>query len=298
MRWLWRIAAGLVLAASTAGFLGSYGEPFELLSNFRVQFLILAVFLIAPAAVTRDRAAIVMVGLALAGNALGIVPRIVNTAPAAPAGAGTTRIVWANLYRKQEALDRLAAWISTHPADVVAVTELPPGGEDALHKALPNFSCVGGQEEDGNPFAVAIAIHRSPCDTRSALMPADVQTLSPQGLTVIALHSRPPWDDRRLAERDHTIAEAISMAKDNRSVIIGDFNATPWSPVFKAMETRHLRRANCGAPWRPSWRSQNPLFGLTLDQAWLGPAMGVISCELGPDIGSDHRPLVLRVAPL
>jgi endonuclease/exonuclease/phosphatase (EEP) superfamily protein YafD len=125
-----------------------------------------------------------------------------------------------------------------------------------------------------------------------------VQTLSPQGITVIALHSRPPWDNRRLAERDHTITEAISLAKDNRSVIVGDFNATPWSPVFRAMEADHHRRANCGAPWRPTWRSQNPLFGLTLDQAWLGPEVAVLSCELGPDIGSDHRPLVLTVAPL
>jgi endonuclease/exonuclease/phosphatase (EEP) superfamily protein YafD len=295
MRWLWRIAAGFVLAATVAGFLGRFGEPFELLSNFRVQFLILAAMLIAPAAVTRDRAAIAMVLLAMAGNALGIAPRTVNTAPEAPAGATPTRIVWANLYRKQEALDRLAAWLREHPADVVAVTELPPGGEDALHRALPDFSCVGGHQNDGNPFAVAIAVRTSPCFTRSTPTPADVHTLSPQGLTIVALHSRPPWDNHRLDQRDRTIAESISLAKDNRSVIVGDFNATPWSPVFRAMDANHLHRADCGAPWRPTWRSQNPLFGLTLDQAWLGPAMGVVSCDLGPDIGSDHRPLVVVV---
>jgi len=297
MRWLWRIAAGVVLAATAAGFLGRFGEPFELLSNFRVQFLILAAFLIAPAAVTRERAVIAMVFLALAGNALGIAPRAVNTAPQAPAGATPTRIVWANLYRKQEALDRLAAWLRTHPADVVAVTELPPGGEGALSRALPDFSCVGGRQENGNPFAVAIAVRTSPCFTQSVPTPADVQTLSPEDLTIIALHSRPPWDNRRRAERDSTIAEATSLAKNKRSIIIGDFNAAPWSPVFRAMEAHHLHRANCGAPWRPSWRSQNPLFGLALDQAWLGSGMGVISCDLGPDIGSDHRPLVVAVGP-
>lgn len=295
MRWLLRIAAGLTLAASAAGFLGSFGEPFELLSDFRVQFLILAAALAIPAILTKDRLAMTLAGLALTCNAAGIVPPTLTTAPHASASAATTRIVWANLYRKQEALDRMAAWLHTHPADVVAVTELPPDGEDALRKALPEFACVTGHQQNGNPFAVAIAARISTCARTTT--PADVQTLSPQGVTVIALHSRPPWDNRRLAERNHTIAEAISLAKDNRSVIVGDFNATPWSPIFRAMETNHLRRANCGAPWRPSWRSQNPLFGLTLDQAWLGPDLGVVSCDLGPDIGSDHRPLVVVIRP-
>ena len=297
MRWLWRIAAGLVLVASVAAFLGSYGEPFELLSNFRVQFLILAALLIAPGTVTPDRATIAMVLLALAGNMLGIAPRtLINTAPEAPTGATPTRIVWATLYRKQEALDRLAAWLRAHPADVVAVTELPPGGEGALHKALPDFVCITGHQQDGNPFAVAIATHASTCVKTPT--PADVQTLPSPSLSVIALHSRPPWDNRRLAMRDRTIHEAISLANGNHFLIVGDFNATPWSPVFRTMEAGHLRRANCGAPWwRPSWRSQNPLLGLTLDQAWLGPDLGVVSCDLGPDIGSDHRPLVVTVGP-
>lgn len=160
---------------------------------------------------------------------------------------------------------------------------------------MPDFACITGHQQDGNPFAVAIAVHASTCLKTATT--ADVQTLPAPSLTVIALHSRPPWDNRRLAERDHTINAAISLAKDNRSIIVGDFNATPWSPVFRAMEANHLRRANCGAPWRPSWRSQTPLFGLTLDQAWFGPDLGVVSCDLGPDIGSDHRPLVLTVGP-
>jgi len=297
MRSLWRIAAGAALVASMAGFLGILGQPFELLSNFRVQILILSALLIGPAAVTRDRSTIAMVLLAVTCNALGIAPQVLNTAPLVSANPTNTVVVWANLYHKQDALDRLANWVKTHPADVVAVTELPPGGEHALHKALPDFACIGGHQERGNPFAVGIAVRASPCYNQSSPKPADVQSLSPQGLTLIALHSRPPWDNRRLAERNRTITEAISLAIDDRSVIVGDFNATPWSPVFRAMEGNHLRRADCGAPWRPSWRSQNPLFGLTLDQAWLGPAMGVVSCEFGPDIGSGHRPLVVVIGP-
>lgn len=86
MRWLWKLAAALLLVVSAAGFLGRFGEPFELLSNFRVQFLILAGLLIAPAAVTRNRTVIAMVLLALGCNVLGITPAILNTAPQAPAG--------------------------------------------------------------------------------------------------------------------------------------------------------------------------------------------------------------------
>jgi endonuclease/exonuclease/phosphatase (EEP) superfamily protein YafD len=57
-----------------------------------------------------------------------------------------------------------------------------------------------------------------------------------------------------------------------------------------------LRRALCGAPFASTWRSSNPLFGLTIDHAYLHGEAAVANCRVGRGIGSDHWPLIFDVA--
>jgi len=285
------LAAGVCLGLSLTACLGHLTQPFELFSQFRLQYLLLAAALLAIAIFARQRPAILVAGVALAVNLVAIGLVVANGAAPATRPA-TTTLVWANLYRKPEALAALATYARGRGADIIALTELPPDGLRLIHQAFPDFRCVLFDADQGNPFAVAIAA-RAPCPSSGGGVNARYADIA--GWRVVAVHARPPWNNARTNERNAAIRQAFAFAAGSpRSVLVGDFNATPWAPVFGTAETtRGLRRANCGLPWRTTWRSAIPGVGLALDQAFLTPAVAVAGCDIGPDIGSDHRPLVL-----
>jgi len=295
MRFVTLLTAVVCLGLSLAALLGHLSQPFELLSQFRLQYTLLAFVLMATAVAVRHRAALLVAAVALAVNLAAIGGVVANDAPSSRRPAVTT-LVWANLYRKPEALAALADYARNRDAGMVALTEVPPDGLHLIRQAFPGFHCVLFDGDHGNPFAVAIAA-RAPCPSSGGAV--DARYADIDGLRVVAVHARPPWSNARTSERDAAIRQAFAFAAGPpRGILVGDFNATPWSPVFSSVTTtRGLRRAACGLPWRTTWTSAVPGLGLTLDQAFLTPGLVAAGCDIGPDIGSDHRPLVLALAP-
>lgn len=79
-------------------------------------------------------------------------------------------------------------------------------------------------------------------------------------------------------------------------MVIGDFNATPWSASMKAF-TRDTRLQNTsqGTIFGATWNVWQP-HRLLIDHALLSSQWTLLAREVGPDIGSDHRPLLIRAA--
>jgi endonuclease/exonuclease/phosphatase family metal-dependent hydrolase len=46
--------------------------------------------------------------------------------------------------------------------------------------------------------------------------------------------------------------------------------------------------------WTPTWRTTTP-FAIPIDHALCTPPLAIQSREIGPDLGSDHRPQVLEI---
>ncbi len=293
-RWTWAATIALGLLSVAAG-LGSLGQPFEMVGNFRVQIAICAVaFAVGIGVARHGRALAVCSAIVLINAVIVALPFCAGVRHDPPAPV-MTRIVWANLYRQQSALDRLAAVARDAHADRVAVTEVPPSGEAGIRRALPDFPCVVFTADNGNPFAVAIASRR-PCVVGGDL--PSVRYIDVDGLRLVAIHSRPPWDNDRTAQRNAVIDKGFDLAATVRQgILVGDFNATPWSPVFSTGMRHGMIMAPCGGPLAPTWRSTHALFGLKIDQVYVTPSLTVTTCRRGPDIGSDHRPLIFEVTP-
>ena len=82
-------------------------------------------------------------------------------------------------------------------------------------------------------------------------------------------------------------------------IVAGDFNATPWSPHFRdLLATTGLRDAGSGRGWLPTWPTWLGPAGIPIDHVLVKGPVTVAGLSLGPDVGSDYRPLVadLRVA--
>lgn len=289
----------LVLFLTFTGFLARWTQPFEIFSHFRVHLAAVALALaIALLAFGRVRAAICAL-IAVAANVAAIGWALATPAPAAEAEAPFIRVLWVNLQRKQDALGAAVALARSERVDIVAMTELPPERVEAVRRALPNFRCIVADSQSTSPSAVLIASRR-PCATSgpapTTFRPAAAQFADIGSLRVVALHARPPWSNERTAQRNAVIAAGVRAAITHpRSLVIGDFNATPWSPVMIDVGRGRLRRARCGAPWAVTWGGNLPFHRLVIDHALVTRRLAIADCRLGPDIGSDHRPLIVDV---
>ena len=124
-----------------------------------------------------------------------------------------------------------------------------------------------------------------------------VDAETPSGtLHVVGFHLIPPLTPQRLAWRNEQLAIAgeVLAEVDAPMLMVGDFNTTPWSASFRAFRSENnLSGFNTRATW-PVWLG---FAGIPIDHAFVSPDLRILGIETGPDIGSDHRPLLIDVAP-
>lgn len=301
MRALLWIALAFVAAPSAAGFASAGGYPLELFSHFRPQFFAGALAIAAAFLALKDaRAAAVSAALALV-NAAAIFLPLMSAAPHAPA-TEHVRVVWANLEYAPDALAAIAALAEKTDADIIALTELPNGDTRWAQEALPRYPGAVSAPEN-SVFSIALHARSAFADGGAIVdMPADWShaarwAQTPDDVRVIALHPTPPVGGVATMERDAVIAAAArDAAAAPVSLLVGDFNATPWSRVMIGLKKAGLRRVDCGAPWASTWRSKLPLAGIPIDHAYIGSDVRGATCRVGPDIGSDHYPLIIDLA--
>lgn len=81
---------------------------------------------------------------------------------------------------------------------------------------------------------------------------------------------------------------------DENLIITGDLNTSQWSPYFqKLLKQAHLRDSQKGFGVQPSWRVHDPRIAIPIDHVLVSPNFRVINRQIGPDIGSDHRPVIV-----
>lgn len=285
---------------SLAGFFGGAGHPTELLSHFRPHYCVGGIVLSAVLLLLRRPSAASAAAVIALINGVALFAPLLDAAPREiPEDGRRIRVVWANLEYSPDALAAFATLAAETDADIIALTEPPAGDARAASTATPFFANVVAPA-DISIFAVAIQARESFSgggdlpDARPGWRYAAQWAQTSGGLRVIALHPTPPIDADALWARDELIRAAGQAAsKTPASVLVGDFNATPWSRVMIDLKATGLKRVDCGAPWTSTWRSKLPLAGLPIDSAYVGTDIRAARCRVGQDIGSDHYPLII-----
>jgi endonuclease/exonuclease/phosphatase (EEP) superfamily protein YafD len=123
--------------------------------------------------------------------------------------------------------------------------------------------------------------------------------LGAQTLRVIGIHApRPqPPDYDYFGYYDKVVP--LLTAEPNPVVMIGDFNATQHSLVYKQLKDSGLRSAHedRGRGYATTWPNGRWLLPpIRIDQAFLSPDVECMNIEEGRGAGSDHKPLILDVA--
>jgi endonuclease/exonuclease/phosphatase (EEP) superfamily protein YafD len=125
-------------------------------------------------------------------------------------------------------------------------------------------------------------------------------------LSLLLLHTMPPKTPFGSAMRDvqmERMAEWV-RTQDAPAIVMGDFNATPWSSIYgPALERSGLRDSTRGAGFQPTWpylsiAERMPVWplGIPIDHVWHAPEFVTLDRRTGPALGSDHRSVTVELA--
>ncbi len=119
--------------------------------------------------------------------------------------------------------------------------------------------------------------------------------------SVVSTHLDWPTS-RDQASQMAVLAEVLDRYPTDRLILAGDFNLTPWSFTLRRFDAR-LRmerrdRALFSWPVRlfPKAPLSWPLALLPIDHLYAGQAWRTVSIARGPRLGSDHYPIIVRLA--
>ena len=298
-RWILVAFAG-VCAASLAAWLAPLGWPFELFSHFRLQLAVAAALLVPALLTVRSpRAALLCGALAALLFAPGAA-RLLADEPA-PACAGEALVVaTANVEFTNHDTRRLLDWLAANPADVVVLQEVTPEWAAALSKLAqyPHARIVPRKD----PYGIAL-LSRWPLDSVRPVDLADdgipsleaVVRVHGQPIHMLALHTRWPITPGLARARDRALQRVAMLAREQTipSLAVGDLNVSPDSPVFaQLLQDSGLRDVLAGQGWHPTWMAAFWPLALRIDHQFASPMLCIEHAQVGPDIGSDHRPVI------
>ena len=304
LRGLLQAAALLTVLFSWATLLGSVHRYLELFSHFRLQYLIASAVLLIAFLVLRRRPEIAALAATLLLNASLVMPWYSLPGTRAVAGGPTLALLLANVYTRNDRYEALSSLIDETQADVVVLQELTPAWLSNLEPALVDYAFRLAIPRD-DAFGIGI-FSRKPMPSVEAIdslplaLPTIAATIEVSGrpLTLVATHSIPPIgmaDNDAGSEHLHSVAAIVNERRAD--VLIGDLNTTMWGASYRRLEdATGLRNTRRGFGVLPSWPTFLPFAMIPLDHCLVSGRIDVVETTLGEHIGSDHRPLLVRLA--
>lgn len=122
---------------------------------------------------------------------------------------------------------------------------------------------------------------------------------TPRGaVTVLGAHPVPPVSEFWARERDDYLAHVAELAGacDGRVIVLGDLNATRWSRAMQPFFEAGLHDTAEGHGFHGTWDPNFRLLRIPIDHVLTRGFPENGRREIGPDLGSDHRPVVVELA--
>ena len=297
----------LLCLAVIATLFGKVHWVLELASHFQVYYICAAAFLlIGNLILWRKVHALIALGLVGFG-VYQLLPYYLPAPEVEGAGEEYTVMLLNVNYANQKTAAVKAAIAEADP-DILVLQEITPRWRKELESLVTQYRHSLSLPEEGafgiwilSKFElVDIDIQRSGNRADIAFLHATYKT-GDRELEVVALHPYPPTSGNG-AEIRNKILEAATVYASGEStrMAVGDFNCSPWSPYFRDfVRETGLRDSAQGLGVKSTWFPRQPIFGIPIDHILVSPDIEVVEREVGGDVGSDHRSVVVkfRIAP-
>lgn len=294
---LWCLPVAALALASLLGYWGRDSWELDSLNHFRLQYVMLAgVLCLALLTCRRPILLTLSTGLLILNTwEVVSIPQRADDTP-----GPVYKALSINVHTHNHEKERTVELIRSEQPDIVAIVELTHRWKPHLeslrdlypHQALYLY---------GNDYGYCL-LSRYPFSEEQprfreyGAMPRRVDT--PSGpLIAFMVHptsptSAPEWRWRNRIYRH--LAEFCQEQQDP-ILMLGDFNSTPWSPLFRDLvRDSGLRQPGTRLVPRPTWPAGWPLIGIPIDHFLISPGLTALSERVGPNVGSDHYPILLE----
>lgn len=305
------IPAVALAAVSLAAFAGRWVWWLDVLANFRPQYVVSLVILGLVVLMSRWRRIGYGILTVAAINLVFVLPLYVGSPGVADPDLPSLRVMSFNLLSTNASYSDVIEYIRTVDPDLVLLHEASRPWEVAIEAANLDYQVIRPRS-DSLIFGTLVMVRGEDVEAISyGFAEAQPRAVSimyrptgwPEGVSVLSTHPLAPTEKDRAQLRDAQLDFAATWAADQEDgfIVVGDFNATPWSwPFRKLMARAPLRNSQLGFGVQPSFPTSSTfLMRVPIDHLLHSDTLSVVDRRLGPAMGSDHFPLVvdLQLSP-
>ncbi|NIR62514.1 MAG: hypothetical protein GWN61_01060, partial [candidate division Zixibacteria bacterium] len=120
-------------------------------------------------------------------------------------------------------------------------------------------------------------------------------SLEGKPFSIVGTHTWPPLNGYLSNHRDQQMIELAEVINKQSGAVIfcGDLNLTSWSHAYSEFVTETgMRDSRLGRGIQASWPVNKPLLKIPIDHVLVTDEIDILERRLGPDIGSDHFPVI------
>ena len=258
---------------------------------------------------TNARSAIILIGLAsaFASSTLVLSTPNLSLSPNAPLQGPRLKVIQFNLKPGKDDDTAIVTWLSKERPDLLVLQDLKAPLMHRLSDSMGDmtFNCTLDCEVAvgvRRPIAEKVAVGRGGYGLTPATL---IARLDVDGVpaTLVATHlARPTFGGKASLTRNVQVQAAnlsrleglLNDLPRDRMVVVGDFNATPWSWAGRRVQGfLGLERRTSATPTWPTLPWGGAL--LPIDHVYAGANWKTVEMRRGPSLGSDHYPVVVTL---
>jgi endonuclease/exonuclease/phosphatase (EEP) superfamily protein YafD len=285
--------------------LGQLWVSFDVFSQVTLQFAIVTIAFAIGWLVPRGRHIVAFSLLVLGLVAIGMWPHVASRAPALLGQAGegqrALKVASFNTLWTNDDADAVKAEIERIDADVITLIEMSPPKRRILAALKARYP---HQAECYNlDYCNLVVLSKLPIVDSEAHgagklggAPSFIRVrLGPEGggLNILGVHTiRFPHSAQQY--RQVAVLAGLIEKLPGPKLVMGDFNATPFSRILATLEeSANLRRLT----FLPSWPAKLGLPQIAIDHIFVSPGLRQLeAASIGEPAGSDHYPVTTRIA--
>ncbi|PCH66227.1 MAG: hypothetical protein COC01_08630 [Bacteroidetes bacterium] len=295
----------MVCVFTIMSFMGDVFWICEIVTHFRVQyFVILGLTGFLFLVLKRYKLSILFLGFAIVNFSF-IIPDYVKDKDSIQEDNGHIyKALFANFYKHNHQYQKLVDLINKENPDFFVVMEINSDLLNGMKEVIPNYKYNISHFEDNQSFSIGL-FSKYVSDSifiefwgdegfPSVLGKLDI---GGNGLNVIGCHAMSPDNPDSLFLRNQQLNIMADYAAnfEGEVMCLGDINTTPWSPYFSEfLEKSGLKDSRKGFGVQPTWPTYFPLLYIPIDHCFVSDGIKIIDRRVGPDIGSDHLPIIIE----
>lgn len=304
-KFLLKVSILVAIAAAIgtlSGFLGKLAWWLDLTSHFRVQYFIVFLILSLYYHFLRKKILTVISIVFIVINLCVIIPLFIPPPDLTQTSKNSYRVMLINVNTQLGLPQKVLNSIKKSDPDFIIIEEINSWWIKQLFSLKKKYPYRMVKERNDN-FGIALFSKYSFVKSKIVYIGvADVPSvygkfhLNGNPLTIIGTHPVPPTGRENSCYRNDQLTKLPEFIKQFQGplLLLGDLNISPWSHYFyELLKDSKLLDSSKGRGMQPTWPTYFWPLLIPIDHCLHNNGITIQGKETGPDINSDHYPLII-----